>query len=61
MDELQLTQKIRKTYQRTMDAQETTEQAVARCVALLRYHRPGESEDEAKKRIAKMIAGEPLL
>jgi hypothetical protein len=59
MDERQLTQKIRRIYQRTMDAGETTEQAMARCMALLRYRRPDENENEAKKRIAKMIAEKP--
>jgi hypothetical protein len=61
MDERQLIQKIRMAYWRTMKAGETAEQAMARCMALLRYRRPGEPEGEAKKRIARMLAEEPTL
>jgi hypothetical protein len=60
VDERQLTQKIRMIYQRTMEAGETAEQAMARCIAILRYRCPDESEDEVNKRIAKMIAEKPI-
>jgi hypothetical protein len=44
-----------------MHDRESTEVATRRCVALLRRYRPGEPEQAATKRVARMIAIEPMF
>ena len=60
MDRHELARAVRNTYSHAMKAHHSTEEAISRCVAIVREHSPNAGDPEARKLIAQMIAEEPF-
>jgi hypothetical protein len=52
---------IRETYRRAMRTHHADRAATVECVAIVKQHRPGTADTDARRAVARMIAEEPLV
>ena len=60
-DDQELSRAIRDTYRLAMQTRYADGEAIAECMVVLRQYRPRTTDTDARRMVARMLAGEPTL